>query len=121
MALNCLPMLPRLSIALNGSQLSSNAPEALSGSQLSPLTKQGENVQAHPIYLVLERIVPKHILRKIFEKKSISANWSTNQFCAALNEIVKSENELNTIYANDSDSKKELDEHKPWKQGVGAR
>ena len=77
------------------------------------MTKQGENVQGDPIYLALERKVPKHILRKIFEKKSTSANWSTNQFCAALNEIVKSENELNAIYANDSDSRKEHEERKP--------
>ena len=72
------------------------------------LTKQGENVQGDPTYLALERKVPKPILRKIFEKKTSSATWSTNQFCAALKEIVKHENELNAIYANDSDSKKEL-------------
>ena len=58
------------------------------------LTKQGENVQGDPIYLALKRKVPMHILRKIFEKKSSSANWSTNQFCAALDEIVKSKMNL---------------------------
>ena len=39
------------------------------------LTKQGENVQGDPIYLALERKVPKHILRKIFWKQYTSANW----------------------------------------------
>ena len=77
------------------------------------LTKQGENVQGDPIYLALERKVPKPILRKIFEKKTSSATWSTNQFCAALKEIVKHENELNAIYANDSDSKSGREERKP--------
>ena len=70
--------------------------------RIRQLTKQGEHFQGDPIYLALERKVPKPILRKIFEKKTSSATWSTNPFCAALKEIVKHENELNAIYANEA-------------------
>lgn len=65
------------------------------------LENQNQDVSGPQTYLVLERKLPKHALRKILDEKANNPAWNTEAFRRALWKIVKEEELLQAIVEED--------------------